>query len=186
LENDFKDFINGKDAEKNKIKSDLLSFREKTSTDFEKLISNIREEQKNEIDDLRTIWEDKKQIVSNLRLKKTEIIHTRFFEKKITGFEKEIQELERITNQLPTENEHLKNQMGTIQKQWELDEQNLQKDLERSKEKLEEKIALLEAKIAEITNDINNSKSSLYGWLSENYPNWENTIGKVVDKNVLF
>src|SRR5690606_10380926 len=71
-------------------------------------------------------------------------------------------------------------------KQWELDEQNLQKDLERSKEKLEEKIALLEAKIAEITNDINNSKSSLYGWLSENYPNWENTIGKVVDKNVLF
>ncbi|MCZ2101000.1 MAG: ATP-binding protein [Chitinophagales bacterium] len=186
LENDFKDFLNRKDADKNNIKSEFQNFREKTFTDFNKHISNIREEQKNEIDDLRAIWEDKKQVVADLKLKKTEINHTRFFENEIADFEKEIQYLEKTTNQLPAENEHLKNQMETIQKQWELDEQNLQKDLERSKEKLEEKIALLEAKIAEITNDINNSKSSLYGWLSENYPNWENTIGKVVDKNVLF
>jgi|26BtaG_2_1085354.scaffolds.fasta_scaffold01196_4 hypothetical protein len=186
LENDFKDFLNGKDAEMNKIKSDLQTFREKTFTDFNKQIANIREEQKNEINDLRAIWEDKKQVVADLKLKKTEINHTRFFEKEITDFEKEIQGLEKITNQLPTENEHLKNQMETIQKQWEIDEQNLQKDLERNKEKAEEKIASIEAKIAEITNDISNSKSSLYGWLTENYPSWENTIGKVVDKNVLF
>ncbi|MCZ2222684.1 MAG: ATP-binding protein [Chitinophagales bacterium] len=186
LENDFKDFLNGKDADKNNIKSEFQNFREKTFIDFNKQISNIREEQKNEIDDLRSIWEDKKQVVADLKLQKERIHYTRFFENEIAVFNKEIQELEKKSSQLPTENEHLENQMETIQKQWELDEQNLQKDLEHSKEKLEEIITSLEAKIAEITNDINNSKSSLYGWLSENYPNWENTIGKVVDKNVLF
>lgn len=186
LENDFNDFLNGKGAEKNKIKEDFQSFREKTFTDFNKQISNIREEHKNETEDLRSIWEDKKQVVSNLKLKKTEINHTRFFEKEIADFEKEIQDSQKTTNQLPAENENLQKQIETFQKQWELDEQNLQKDLNRNKEKAEEQIASLETKITEITNDIDNSKSSLYGWLTENYPNWENTIGKVVDKNVLF
>src|SRR5690606_36509438 len=117
----------GKDSEKNKIKSELQNFREKSFLDFNKQISNIREEQKNEIDDLRTIWEDKKQAVADLNLQKERIYHARFFEKEITDFEKEIQNLEKTINQLPAENEHLKNQMETIQKQWELDEHNLQK-----------------------------------------------------------
>jgi hypothetical protein len=59
--------------------------------------------------------------------------------------------------------------------------------LERNKEKLEEKIANFEKKVTETETYINNSKDSLYGWLTENYPNWNKTIGKVIDeKNVLF
>lgn len=186
LENSFKDFLNGKSAEKNKINADLQTFRENTFTNFNKQISGIREEQKNEIDNLRTHWESKKQIVNDLTLKKERIKHTRFFEKEIAAFEKEIQELEKAIRDLPNESENLQRLIETILKQWEIDEQNLQKDLERSKEKSEEKIVILETKVAEITSDINNSKSSLYGWLTENYPNWEKTVGKVIDKNVLF
>jgi predicted nucleic acid-binding Zn-ribbon protein len=109
-----------------------------------------------------------------------------FFEKEIADLGKEIQELEKSIKNLPTENENLQKQIETIQKQWELDEQNLQKDLERNRERLEEKIANLEKKVVEIETDINNSKNSLYGWLTENYQNWEATLGKVIDKNVLF
>src|SRR5699024_3493943 len=42
-------------------------------------------------------------------------------------------------------------------------------------------------KIHAIETKIKQSESSLYGWLNDNYPNWKNTIGKVVDQeNVLF
>ena len=63
----------------------------------------------------------------------------------------------------------------------------LQKTFEREKEKLDEQIAESNNKIAEIESYIENSKNSLYGWLTEQYPNWEKTIGKVIDeKSVLF
>jgi len=186
FENGYKDFLNGKNDEKNKINADLLTFEKNTFTNFNKQIADILEEQKKELGDVRTNWEDKKRIVTDLKLKKASIKHTRFFEKEIAGFEKEIQELEKSIKNLPTESENLQKQIETIQKQWELDEQNLQKDLDRNKEKLEEKIANLEKKIVEIETYINNSKNSLYGWLTENYPDWEKSIGQVIDKNVLF
>jgi len=186
LENQYKDFLNGKNNEKNTINSDFVNFDKNTFTNFNKQISDIREEQKKEIEDLRTNWEEKKRIVNDLKLKRESIKHTRFFEKEISDLEKEIQELEKSIENLPTENDNLQKQIETIQKQWELDEQNLQKDLERSKEKLEGKIANFEEKVVEIETNINNSKSSLYGWLTENYQNWESTVGKVIDENVLF
>jgi len=186
LENSYKDFLNGKNDNKNKINADLLTFEKSTFTNFNKHTSEIREEHKNEIDGLRAHWESKKQIVNELKLIKERINHTRFFEKEIADSVQEIQELEKAIRDLPHESEILHKQMETIQKLWDLDDQNLLKDLERSKEKLEEKIVILETKVAEITNDINNSKTSLYGWLTENYPNWEYTVGKVIDKNVLF
>ena len=42
-------------------------------------------------------------------------------------------------------------------------------------------------KIQRIESKIKQSESSFYGWLNKNYPNWENTIGKVIDdEHVLF
>jgi len=187
LENQYKDFLNGKNSEKNKINADFLFFKEMAHKNFNKQIADFREEHKKEIELLRTNWEDKKRIVNNLKLKKEGIKHIRFFENEISSLEKEIQELENLTKQLPAEKENLSKQIETIQKQWELDEQNLQKDFDRNKEKLDEQITTLEAKIIEIESRIINSKDSFYGWLTDNYQNWENSIGKVIDdKNVLF
>ena len=187
LENQYKDFLNGKNSEKNKINADFLLFKDTIHKNFNKQIADFREEHKKEIELLRTNWEDKKRIVNNLKIKKEGIKHTRFFENEISSLGKEIQELENLTKQLPAEKENLSKQIETIQKQWELDEQNLQKDFDRNKEKLNEQIATLETKITEIESYITNSKDSFYGWLTDNYPNWEKSIGKVIDdKNVLF
>jgi hypothetical protein len=187
LENQYKDFLNGKNSEKNKITADFLSFKEMTHKTFNKQISDFREEHKKEIELLRTNWEDKKRKVNDLKLKKEGIKHTRFFEEEIIKSGKEIQELNNLIKQLPADRENLSKQIETIQKQWELDVQSLQKDFDRNKEKLDEQIATLETKIAEIESYINNSKDSLYGWLTDNYPDWEKSIGKVIDdRNVLF
>jgi hypothetical protein len=187
LDNQQKDFLNGKNAEKNKINADVLTFQENVIKNFNKQITDFKEEYKTGIEFARSNWEDKKRIVNELKIKRENVKHIRFFEKDITDCEQVIQRLNHSLEHLPLEKENLQKQIETIQKQWELDEQNLQKDFDRSKEKIDEKIAEYEKQITKIESCINNSKDSLYGWLTANYPNWETTVGKVIDdENVLF
>jgi DNA repair exonuclease SbcCD ATPase subunit len=187
LDNRQNDFLNGKNAEKNKINAGLLVFQENTTKNLTKQIAYFKEEHKAEMELARSHWEDKKRIVGDLKIKREGVKHTRFFEKDIAGKEQEIQNLNNLFKQLPSEKENLQKQTETIQKQWELDEQNLQKDFDRNREKTNEQIAEIEKEIAEIESYINNGKDSLYGWLTTNYPDWEKTVGKVIDdKNVLF
>jgi hypothetical protein len=187
LENQHKDFLNNKDANKNKVNADFLVFKENITKNFNKQIADLREEHKKEIELLRTNWEDKKRIVNDLKVRKEGIKHARFFEAEIANLDKEIQSLTNHITQSPIERENLSKQIETIQKQWQIDEQNLQKDFDRNKEKLDAQIADINKKISDIELYINNSKDSLYGWLTENFPNWDKTIGKVIDeKSVLF
>jgi hypothetical protein len=93
LENRQKDFLNGKNAEKNKINADFLVFKDNATKNFNKQIADFREEHKAEIELARTHWEDKKRIVNNLEIKKEGIKHIRFFENEIADFEEQVQEL---------------------------------------------------------------------------------------------
>jgi hypothetical protein len=86
-----------------------------------------------------------------------------------------------------SESDNKKREIETFEKQWGFDEKDLQKSFEREKEKLDEQKITINNRITEIESYIENSRDSLYGWLTIQYPNWENTIGKVIDeKNVLF
>jgi len=187
LENQFNDFSNGKIAVRNTVNADLLSFKDKTTKEFSKKITDLREEHKQEIEHLRTVWEDKKKNTNALRVNKERIRHTRFFEEEIRSLEQELQAIQNKIRQLPIDKNNADEQIKTIQKQWELDEQNLQKNFERDKEKIETQLTDLNTQITNIESYIFNSKDSLFGWLNDNYPDWDKTIGKVIDeKDVLF
>jgi hypothetical protein len=187
LENQYNDFLNGKNAEMNKVNADFLTFKDKTNKEFNGRIQNFRDEYKSEIERLRVEWEDKKRVVNNLKINKETIKHTRFFEDDIRNLERELQSLDNKIKQLPVDKDNSGKRIETIQKQWDLDEQNLQKNFDREKEKIEIQIVEINKRTTDIESYINNSKDSLYGWLTDNYPDWDKTIGKVIDeKYVLF
>jgi hypothetical protein len=186
LENQLNDFLNGKNADKNKINSEFLTFKDETKKVSDKLIADIRTEHKKEIDNARIDLDHKQQVTQNLKLIKEGIKHKRYFEKEIEDVKALIAELQKISFNLTFENENKKREIETFEKQWGLDEKDLHKSFERDKEKLDEQIATASNGIKEIDSYIENHKSSLYGWLTEQYPDWENTIGKVIDVNVLF
>jgi len=187
LENQYKDFLNEKNAHKNEIYAEFLTFKGNIAEKFGKQIFSLREEHKEQVEFLRADLENKIQITNDLRIKKEEIKYMHFFEMEIVSLEKEIQELNNSIRQLPIEKESLSKQIEIIRKEWDFDGRNFQKDFEQNKNNIENKIANTKKQIAEIEAYINNSKDSLYGWLTENYPSWEKTIGKVIDnKNVLF
>ncbi|MEO8149539.1 MAG: ATP-binding protein [Bacteroidia bacterium] len=187
LENQLNDFLNGKNAEKNKTHSDFLTFKDETKKSSDKQIAEIRTEHKKEIDNSRIDWDHKKQVTNNLKIAREGIKYKRFFEEEIKKLEAEIKSFADTIQKLTSENENSTRQIETFQKHWELEEKELQKTFERDKEKLDGQIKEASDKISEIESYIENSKTSLYGWLTEQYPDWEKTIGKVIDeKNVLF
>ena len=187
LEIQYREFLNGRDALKNEINAGFWTFKDKTIKEYEKQIYSIREEYKIQANSLRTDLKNKTQIVNDLKIKREKIKHTRFFEEEVTNLEKEIQVLNNSIKQLPAEKENLSKEIEIIRKQWELEEEKLQENFERNKNSSEIKIVKAKNQIDEIEMYINNSKDSLYGWLTENYSDWQKTIGKVIDdKNVLF
>jgi len=187
LENQFNDFSNGKIAVRNTVNADFLTFKDKTTKEFSKKIADLREEHKQEIEHLRNVWEDKKKNTNALRVNKERIRHIRIFEEEIRSLEQELQAIQNKIRQLPIDKNNAGEQIKTIQKQWELDKQNLEKNFERDKEKIETQLTDLNTQITKIESYINNSKDSFYGWLTSNYPDWDKTIGKVIDeKDILF
>ena len=187
LENQLKEFLNAKDADKNKINADFLTFQTETRKGFEKQITDLRIEHKKNIDIAREAWEHTKQTTNNYKISREGIKYKIFFEEDIKKIEAEIKSLADTIQKLNSDNENSVRQIETFQKHWEFEEKELQKTFEREKEKLDEQILEANNKIVEIESYIENSKSSLYGWLTDQYPGWEKTIGKVIDeKNVLF
>lgn len=187
LQNNLYDILNSKNAEKNKLNADFLHFQNQTTKDFDKQIADFRIEHKKEIDYARDDLEHKKQATNNLKIAREGIKHRRYFEDEIMKLDSEIQSFGDEIQRTISENESSRKQIELFLKHWELEEKELQKTFEREAEKLEDQITEAGKKISEIENYIENSKSSLYGWLNDHYPDWEKTIGKVIDeKTVLF
>jgi len=187
LENRFNDFLNSKEAERNSINSDLLTLKDEIKKKTEKTIAEIRKEHFSWIEALRADWESKKQSVNSLKIKREEIKHTRFLEKEIDAVRTLISELERDSLKQESECVTDKREIESFEKQWELDKKDLEKTLERELEKLNDLRKSANDRISEIGKYIENSKDSFYGWLNDRYPDWELTIGKVIDeRNVLF
>ena len=187
LENQKNDFLNGKNSLKNIANSDFLTFKDETNQLSEKAILVLKTEHEVDIENARNDWENKKQLTQTLKLKKEELKHKRFFEKEIEELRKLVEKFEKDSFELNSRMGDSSREIESLEKQWGYDEKDLQKSFEREKEKLDGAILLTINKQTEIATYIENSKGSLYGWLAEQYPGWENTIGKVIDEDkVLF
>ncbi|MCH7649092.1 MAG: ATP-binding protein, partial [Thaumarchaeota archaeon] len=187
LENQLNDFLNIKDKVKLNIQRTFQEFKNETTDDFAQLIAQIQTDHKTDIETARQELDDKKEAIGKLKIEREKIRQKRFFEDEIENQQKEIKQFEKNKQKAADGIKRLNGLTETLQKQWEIEERDLKNTLERNKEKLDEKIKITSSEIEEIDTYIEAGKSSLYGWLTEKYPGWENTIGKVIDeKNVLF
>ena len=187
LQNQFKEFENSKQTDKNKANEDFLNFKESLNLQYENIFENIKTQFQTELETAHSLEKEKERAITEQKIKRAEVKNKKFHEKLIESCINEITELkyrisnaENIINQAKREQENFK-------KEWSIEEKGIVEENKREVEKLTEKHTKLQTQIAEIENYIVNSKNSLYGWLSDNYPNWENSVGKVIDEqNVLF
>lgn len=187
LENQLNEFFNLKEKEKLAVNSSFQDFKNTVTDDFENRIAEIRAAHSAEVEDARAELDAKKEITKQLEINKEQIKQKRFYEAEIENQREEIRRIKENWEKAKTASVRLKGQVETIQKQWELSEENTNDTEVRNREQLEEKTNTLVENLKEVNGYIKSSKTSFYGWLSDNHPGWEHTIGKVVDeKNVLF
>lgn len=187
LENQLNDLLNEKNAKKNKITSNFLNFKDAIRKSFDTQVEQLRVQFQKDIDSARTELEYRKQETNDLKIARERIKYKRFFENDLEALDVELKKIKETIHRLESENESSTRQIEMFQKNWDVDDRELQNAFEREKERIDEQIERINRSINEIDSYIENSKNSFYGWLTEHYPDWENSVGKVVDeKNVLF
>src|SRR5690554_662385 len=186
-QNQNQEFTNQKIAEINTLNSEFSDNKTKVFNNYQEIINQINKDNKAEkekaFNSIKTI-SDKENNVKN---KKSELKHQTFYSDEIQQYKDEKKKLEEDISNSKSTILDAKNQTTTTRKEWEFETKEVERNYQIRFDQETEKAQKLSDKILNIENKINQSKSSLYGWLNENFPNWENSIGKVIDEeNVLF
>ena len=186
-QNQQQEFTNTQNADILKIKSDFGDHKSSIFDKYRKLITQINDENKDEIDKASNVLDNIKENENSLKRRKSELKHKTFFS---TEIEKCKDNEKTLSNKISNSKNSILNAINetkTIRKEWELETKEVERHFSSSVEKENEKIKKLTLKIENIENKIQQSKSSLYGWLNDNISDWQSTIGKVIDEdNVLF
>jgi chromosome segregation ATPase len=186
LTNQLKEFENNKQAEKNAANSKFTNFKDDISKQYEQIFENIRVQNQTELDTAQSFVKEKENAITTQKIKQAETKNKRFYESEIQNCKTEISDLKtKISNAEGAINQAKKEQKN-LETAWQLEEKGIKAENERKVEKENEKITKIRTQIAEIESRIENSKDSLYGWLNEQVPDWQNTIGQVIDDKVLF
>ena len=186
LENQLKEFENSKQKEINAANANFVDCKENLNQQYERIFSTIRTQHQTELEMSQSLVKEKEHAITKQKIKRAETKNQRLYEKEIEGCKNEISGLKiQILNEENTINQAKKEQKN-FEKEWLLEEKGITENNKREVEKQIEKQAKFKSKIAEIDLKIENSKDSLYAWLNEQVPDWENTIGQVVDEIVLF
>lgn len=188
IQNQQQEFTNTQNAEINKIQRAFGENKTSVFDAYQKLINQIKEENKDEVDKGYNALEKIKENENSLKRSKSELKHKTFFS---TEIEKSKDDKKTLDDKISSSKIivlNSTNQTAIIRKEWELETKEVERINNTSVEKEKEKSQKLALKIEKIENKIKQSKFSLYGWLNDNnIPNWQNTIGKVIDEdNVLF
>jgi hypothetical protein len=187
LENQFKEYENNKQTAKNTANANFLNFKDDTGKQYETIFENIRTQYKEELEVAKSIVTEKDRLITDNKINRSEVKNKRFYEKEIEACKNEISNLKTTVitaeNAIRQATENRKN----IEKEWTLENKGITEETRRKTERQTEQKTKLKEQIAAIDLKIENSKDSLYGWLNEQVPDWNKTIGKVIDEeNVLF
>jgi hypothetical protein len=187
LENQLKEFENNRQTEKNTANGNFMYFKEELNKQYELIYDEIRKQHKNEIETANANFREKEKAITDNKIKQSEVKHKRFYETEIANCKTEITNAKASISKAETEFLQADNKIKTIQKEWEFEEKNVKAETSRRIERKTEEQEKLKKQIVTIETKIEKSKNSFYGWLNENIPNWDKTIGKVIDEeNVLF
>ncbi|MBD0832521.1 ATP-binding protein [Aestuariibaculum sediminum] len=181
------EFVNNQKAEINSLNATFTENKVTITNVYQELINQINSDHKAEKDiadnELRTISEKENRVKN----KKAELKYQVFFKEEIEECNTQTTTLNNSISEAKSSISNFKNIISTTRKEWDLEQKGVERSFETAIEKETVKRKSSVEEIQKIETKIKQSESSLYGWLNSNYPDWEKTIGKVIDQeHVLF
>lgn len=187
LENQLSAFENNIQSEKNRAEKEFNAFEKEINQQYDLIYEDIRKQNQEALATANNNVKKQEKAITDQRIQLSEAKHKRFFETEINNCKTEIGTIKSNISNAELQIQQANDKIKSLQKEWEFEEKNSKADSERKIEKHLDEQEKLNTQITAIDAKIENSKDSLYGWLNDNVPNWEHTIGKVIDEeNVLF
>lgn len=127
---------------------------------------------------LSTLHEEKSR--ADKRLAELDYWHP--LEKEMSACKEEIRQLENNEDSLKNQLESAGKELNSIRQEGQMKCEKEENDFARHKEKLQEEINKAKEELTKIEEILSRWNGSLYEWLSQNKPGWEENIGKIVDE----
>lgn len=187
LDNQFNEFQNTRQNEINGANNNFLHFKDELTSRYEELYEAIQKQHKGELETTKSAVKEKEKAVTNLKIKRSEVKNKRFYEAGISYCQSEISRFERAILESDNAIQKATDKIKNTQTEWYHEETELKNNTSQKIERQTELQQKLKDSIQNIDSKIEKSRDSLYGWLNEQIPGWEKTIGKVIDEeNILF
>jgi hypothetical protein len=180
------EYKNTKETEKINLKDAFQKYKADAEVDTKKQVNEISLQYKSEIDAANENLSIRTKQTIDLRINNADIRHRRYYDEEIAALNNEIAELKGNIQKTSNEINLYKARIEVLQTQWNNELERRKEVYENQKSKIEEKINSHLASISSIDEKVSNSKDSLYAWLEGQKPGWADTIGRVIDADVLF
>ncbi|MBC7383387.1 MAG: ATP-binding protein [Bacteroidia bacterium] len=185
LTNQLSAFENAKQTDINILNENLFQLKEKLVKEYDKLVEDIKKQHLEELQFAKNLLEEKKQNINNLQISKAEIKHKRYYEIEIEKYTHDINNFEEKIRISENEITLKADEEVTLKKQWEIEKDRVEEIASNKREKFIQQISSIDDQIVSISDKLENSKNSFYGWLNKEYPGWQKTIGKVIDEDTI-
>lgn len=187
IKNQQQSFYNDMKSNINDIKAEFGNKKASCIENCNSLINKIKEDYKEQKEQVTNEIRHISEIENGFKRRRAELKYKTFFAEKIDQYKEDIKLLNDKIVAAITDLKNAKNKIETTRKEWQLEEKDVERDMNLKKDTAKGKQQKFLVKIDKIENKIKQSENSLYGWLNDNLPNWEQGIGKVIDQDdVLF
>ena len=171
------------------LKEELQRLRDSIQTERDRCVK-VRDQRKKTVEEAYGEWlsaSDERlttlQGNHNLADKRlSELQYWHPMEKETSSCREDIQSLKAQEQELKSRLSVTTNSLKALRQEWELKDEQIKRDYARRQEEAQRKLEKLQAELAETEALLARWKGSLYDWLTQNKPGWEDTIGKVVDE----
>lgn len=186
LRNDKTAYINKINSRTSEIFNHYNELQLLQKNEFNKKDAELKDKREEALTDVNAEVTVKQIEFNELKAEEKVIRNTRFYENEIKAHETELAELRAINYKNKSERAIKSNLVQSNQKDWEALEQKLKGSLSNQIQKTNNEIIRIRTEIKAIEDKLNVQHDALYGYLEKNVKDWQNTIGKVVNEDLLF
>lgn len=186
LDNQRQGYCNGKEQEQLIVKETFFVQRDEIKGQYEILLEEIRQQHQGEVAAARGHCQELIAAGYELKHRLAMVRQQQFYAADISQLQQELDGLELRLQQAEVQQETNIVRLEELQRRGELEEQALQESHQYKVGRLRQKIAELEPQIKVLADKLASGQGTLYSWLMQHRPGWEQDIGKVCDERLLF
>ena len=186
LRNDKTAYINRTNSKTNEVYNHFNELQLVQKNEYNKREAELKHKRDESITEVNAEITAKQIEYNELKSEEKVIKNTRYFDNEIRDLENELAELRAVSYKNKSERAIKQNLVHSIQREWETLETRLKTSLSNKVNQINNEIQKVKDDIKTIEGKLNVQHDAFYGFLEKNVKNWHQSIGKVVNENLLF